>query len=73
MDEKTYKLAFGDYSDRSSRQALEYLYGPPYITVKKYDVYEIGTESSNEQEFEDTKVGSYETLEEAKEQLNVEE
>lgn len=73
MDEKTYKLAFGDYSDRSSRQTLEYLYGPPYITVKKYNVYEIGTESSNEQEFEDTKVGSYNTLEEAEEQLNVEE
>ena len=73
MSEKTYKLAFGDYSDKSSRQTLEYLYGPPYITVKKYNVYEIGAEYSNEQEFEDTKVGSYNTLEEAKEQLNVEE
>lgn len=73
MSEKTYKLAFGDYSDKSSRQTLEYLYGPPYITVKKYNVYTINTSSSNEQEFEDTKVGSYNTLEEAEEQLNVEE
>lgn len=73
MSEKTYQLAFGDYSDKSSRQTLEYLYGPPYITVKKYNVYSLNTSSSNEQEFEDTKVGSYDTLEEAEENLNVEE
>ena len=73
MSEKTYKLAFGDYSDKSSRQTLEYLYGPPYVTVEKYNVYEINAEYTNEQEFEDTKVGSYDTIEEAEEQLNVEE
>ena len=68
MSEKTYKLAFGAYSDKSSRQTLEYLYGPPYITVKKYNVYNFGEDATDE-----NKVGSYDTLEEAEEQLNVEE
>lgn len=71
-DEKMYQYFKKDYSHRDSINALEYVYGPAYITVQEYTVYEIG-EVKNAQDFEKMKVGSYSTLEKAKASLNVEE
>lgn len=74
MDERTFNYFSKDYSHRNAINTMEYLYGPAYTVVNEYTVYKLeeGTTDSVES-FEKSKVGSYSTLEEIKENLNVEE
>ena len=73
IDERTFKYFSNDYySHKNTINTLEYLYGPAYTTVNEYTVYKLEGNDSVE-DLEKSKVGSYSTLEEAKETLNVEE
>lgn len=73
IDERTFKYFSNDYySHKNTINTLEYLYGPAYTTVNEYAVYKLEGNDSVE-DLEKSKVGSYSTLEEAKETLNVEE
>lgn len=72
MSESTYET-YQKYGSSSTLRSLQELFGSPYVTVKKYNVYKIDKTYANAEEFEKGKVGSYDTLKEAEEQLNVEE
>lgn len=65
MTEGSYEL-MEKYGSSGNLRSLKEIYGPPYIVVKKYNIYSMETTETE-------RVGSYDTLEKAKKQLNVEE
>lgn len=62
IDENTYKYFSKDYSMRDTLNTFEYVYGEPYVIVEQYTIYT----------GEGKSVGTYLTLDEAKNKLNVE-
>lgn len=65
IDERTYKYLEKDYSNKSTLNAFEYVYGPAYTFIKQYEIYSISDSSKL--------IGSYNNLETAKNKLEVEE
>lgn len=72
FDERTYQYFANDYSYRDTLNTLEYVYGPAYVTVQEYQVYKLENFDS-EADFQNLYVGSYTSLDSAKQSLNVEE
>lgn len=73
IDERTYKYLSKDYSNKKTLNAFEYAYGPAYKTVQQYSLYPINSFYKTAQEFENSKIGSYSSLDKPKEKFNVEE
>lgn len=73
IDERTYKYLSKDYSGKKTLNAFEYAYGPAYKMVQQYNVYPINGTTQTAQQLENSKIGSYSSLDKPKEKFNVEE
>lgn len=72
MSESQYELMqqYGGSNSKSSLRSLQELFGPAYKLVNKYTVYET-KKYTDEKEFEKNKVGTYNSLDNARKKLNV--